>query len=207
MTFDEIDKIIETKMPNEKLQIAKEWLIIGCYNAQRVSDLFRMSKKMLIVEDGISYTTFKQYKTQKLVKVPIHYKIENILKKYAFDFPPNLNDDEKSNRSTLSKLMKEVCKISGIVEVVRGRFNGVIGEYPKYKLIQNHSCRRSFCSNFYNEGWNTQMIMEISGHETEKSFYKYIDKSNFYLSKQAAKKFAQMKESDLKSTPILKIAQ
>lgn len=206
LTFEEIDKIIETKMPNEKLQIAKEWLIIGCYTSQRISDLYRMKKQMISNEDNFRYISFKQFKTKKWVKVPIHYKIENILQKYNSNFPPNLNEDEKSNRTNLSKQMKEVCKLAGIKEIVRGRYNGVIGHYPKHELIQNHSCRRSFCSNFYNLGWEIQMIMEISGHETEKSFYKYIDKSNFYLSKQVANKFAQMKADDLNKKANLKIA-
>ena len=77
------------------------------------------------------------------------------------------SSNEKSNRTILSELIKEVCKISGINEVVRGRLNGAVGHYPKYQLISNHTLRRSFASNFYGmEGWNTPMVMEITGHST-----------------------------------------
>ncbi len=206
LTFDEIDKIIDTPMPNKRLERAKDWLIIGCYTAQRISDMFRMKKSMIINENGNYYISMKQFKTTKQVKIPIHYKVENVLKKYGFDFPPNFSTDEQSNRSILSSLMKKVCETAEINEVVEGRFKGVIGKYPKSKLIQNHSCRRSFCSNFYGmSGWTNQMLMEISGHETEKSFLKYIDKESFHLSEKAAELFKKQKEDDLKEKIKLKI--
>lgn len=200
LNFDEIDTIIETEMPDARLQIAKEWLIIGCYTAQRVSDLYRMRKEMIINENGRRYITFKQFKTSVKVKVPIHYKVDDILSKYNDNFPPNLYTNEKSNRTKLSNLMKKVCEISGITEIVEGRLNGKKGLYPKFELIHNHSCRRSFCCNFYGlDKWTTPMIMEITGHKTEKSFYKYIAKDNFYLSERGADNFAEMKENDLKA--------
>jgi len=206
LTFKEIDLIINKQMPTERLKRAKDWLIIGCYTAQRISDMYRMKKSMIISKNSIKYISLTQYKTGKKVMIPLHYKVEDVLKKHGGDFPENFNLNEKSNRSTLSKLVKEVCRVAGINEVVRGRYNGEISFYPKYKLIHNHSTRRSFASNFYGlEGWTTPMIMEITGHETEKSFYKYIDKENFYLSEQVGKKFAMMKEEDLKEKRTLRV--
>lgn len=199
LTFDEIDSIIDFQVTNETLQIAKEWLIIGCYTGQRISDLFRMRKEMIVDYAGTKYISFSQFKTEKKVMVPIHFHVQDILDKYEGNFPHNLYENEKSNRTQLSGLMKEVCKKAEINEIVKGRYNGVIGSYPKYKLIQNHTCRRSFASNFYGkEGWTTPMIMEITGHMTEKNFLKYIDKDNFYLSEQAAKNFAKMKKENKK---------
>lgn len=205
LTLEEIDHIIETPMPSERLGIAKDWLIVGCFTAQRISDLFRMKKNMITTRNGLSFISLKQYKTGKNVFIPISYHVESVLEKYDGEFPPNISENEQSNRTALSTLMKEVCKISGITEKVKGRFNGKIGIYPKYKLIQNHSCRRSFASNFYGrEGWNNQMIMEITGHETEKNFLKYIDKDNFYLSERAAENFVKMKIENSKKNSRLK---
>lgn len=199
LTFEEIDTIIEKKMPDKKLETAKDWLIIGCYTAQRISDMFRMKKRMIANINGQNFITLKQYKTGKQVMIPIHYKVQDVLDKYGNDFPPNLLENEKSNRSTLSDAMKKVCEIAEINQIERGRYNGVLGLYPKYKLIQNHSCRRAFCSNFYGmDGWTTPMIMSITGHLSEKSFLKYIDKEDSFLSMQAAQNFAKMKENDLK---------
>lgn len=197
LSFDEIDEIIATQMPNGRLEIAKDWLIIGCYTAQRVSDLFRMNKKMIVQENNIYWIAFKQYKTGQKVKIPIHYKVFAILEKYKMCFPPNFSEDEQSNRTILSALMKDVCEASGINEKVRGRYNGIIGRYPKYKLIQNHTCRRSFATNFYGRpDWPTPMIMKITGHQNEINFLKYIDKEDDYLSNRAAENFARMKLED-----------
>ncbi|WP_417443179.1 tyrosine-type recombinase/integrase [Joostella sp.] len=197
LTLDEIDRIIEANVSNAKLGICKDWLVIGCYTGQRISDLFRMQKKDIIEIQGINFISIKQFKTGKKVNIPIHYKVKGILKKYDGAFPPNLSENEKSNRTALSKGMKEVCKAAEINEITRGRYNGKLGNYPKWKLIQNHSCRRSFATNFYGkEGWSTPMIMEITGHETERNFYRYIDKENFELSIQAAKNFEMMEMND-----------
>lgn len=198
LSLDEIKKVIKTPMPNPRLELAKEWMIIGCFTAQRISDLFRLESSMIVYENNIPYIYLKQYKTDKKVKVPVHHKVEEILKKYDLNFPPRFSNNEKSNAAMLSNLIKEVCIVSEINETVRGRLNGVIGHYPKYQLISNHTLRRSFASNFYGmEGWNTPMVMEITGHSTEKNFYKYVDKDNFTLSEKAALNFAKMKHEEM----------
>ncbi|MBU2948046.1 tyrosine-type recombinase/integrase [Zobellia uliginosa] len=190
LTLDELDTIIETTMNDSQLEIAKDWLIIGCFTGQRISDLFRMNKNMITNYERRKYISFSQFKTGKKVMIPIHYHVQDIIDKYKGNFPPNLYKNEKSNRTQLSGLMKTVCRNAGIKDNVKGRYNGVIGIYPKYKLIQNHTCRRSFASNFYGkEGWTTPMIMEITGHMTEKNFLKYIDKDQFFLSQKAAENF------------------
>jgi len=200
LTFEEIDKIIEKKMPTDRLQIAKDWFIISCYTSQRISDLFRFRKSNICIIEGGKYLVFKQYKTKLSIEVPIHYHVENVLKRYNGTFPPNFSDNEQSNRSILSKLIKDVCRISGIREKVRGRYNGVIGIYPKWKLISNHTGRRSFASNFYNlSDWSNAMIMNITGHANEKSFYKYIDKEDNTLSRKGRAMFDQMEIDDAHS--------
>tara|TARA_R110002124_G_scaffold17532_3_gene73478 strand:- start:361276 stop:362604 length:1329 start_codon:yes stop_codon:yes gene_type:complete len=203
LTFEEIDTIIEKKMPSERLQIAKDWFIISCFTAQRISDLFRFTKSNIRSIEGGNYIVFKQYKTKKAIEIPIHYQVRNVLERYQNSFPPNFSDNEQSNRSILSSLIKEVCRISGIREKVRGRYNGVIGIYPKWKLISNHSGRRSFASNFYNlSNWSNQMIMNITGHDTERSFLKYIDKEDNTLSRKNRAMFDQMEINDFKKKEV-----
>jgi integrase len=197
LTFEEIETIIEKPMPTKRLQIAKDWFIISCYTAQRISDLFRFTKGSIRNIEGGEYIVFKQYKTKKAIEIPIHYQVKNVLKRYQGNFPPNLSENEQSNRSMLSALIKEVCRTSRIKENVRGRYNGVTAIYPKYKLISNHSGRRSFASNFYSlSGWSNQMIMDITGHDTERSFLKYIDKEDNTLSRKNRAMFDQMEVKD-----------
>ena len=178
LTFDEIEQIIDAEMPTKRLKIAKDWFIISCFTAQRISDLFRLSKKNIQNIEGGEYIVLRQYKTKKYVEIPIHYHVKSILKKHN-GFPKKISENEQSNRSLLSSAIKEVCRISKIRENVRGRYNGVIGIYPKWKLISNHTGRRSFACNFHNlKDWSNKSIMDITGHDNESSFYTYIDKSD-----------------------------
>ncbi|MGN7513686.1 MAG: tyrosine-type recombinase/integrase [Allomuricauda sp.] len=197
LTFEEIDQIIEKEMPNERLQIAKDWFIISCYTAQRISDLHRFTKNNIQTIDGGKYIVLKQFKTGKNIEIPIHYKVNEVFKRYGNDFPPKFTDNEQSQRSILSSLIKEVCRISGLRQKVEGRYNGKKGLYPKHKLISNHSGRRSFACNFYNLGtWSTQEIMNITGHVNERNFLTYIDKSDPTLSRIARAKFDSMEQED-----------
>ena len=197
LTFEEINQIIQTPMPKERLGIAKDWFIVACYTAQRISDLHRFNKSHIQNIEGGRYLAFKQFKTKKNIEIPIHYHVEAILKKYKGNFPPKFTENEQSQRSMLSTLIKEVCRISGIREKVEGRYNGVKGIYPKFKLISSHTGRRSFACNFYNlENWSTQEIMNITGHDNEKNFLAYIDKSDRTLSRTARIKFDQMEVLD-----------
>lgn len=45
LSFDEIEKIKEVHSLNTDWNIARDWLIAGCYLGQRVSDLLRMTKR------------------------------------------------------------------------------------------------------------------------------------------------------------------
>lgn len=208
LTFEEIEKLVSVKLSSPKLDQARDWFIISCYTALRISDLFRLRKRNIQMIDGGRYITFKQYKTKVLVEVPIHYHVENIINKYGGNFPPNASTNEKSNRAMLSKRIKAVCEQANINEVVEAKYSGIKGMYPKYKVICNHSGRRSFCSNFYGlEGWTTPMIMRISGHDNEKSFYKYIDKNDRTLTRQARALFDAMKDNSTQTAtdaPLLR---
>jgi len=197
LTFEELDQIIETEMPTERLDIAKDWLIIACYTAQRISDLHRFSRKNIQTIQGGRYISAKQFKTKKNIEIPIHYKVDAVLNKYNNNFPPRYTDNEHSQRSMLSLYIKEVCRIAGIKEEVYGRYNGKMGYYPKYKLISPHTGRRSFASNFYNlPNWSIQEIMNITGHETERNFLAYISKEDPTLSRNARNKFDEMERAD-----------
>lgn len=197
LTFEEIDQIIEKEMPNERLRIAKDWFIISCYTAQRISDLHRFTKTHIQTIDGGKYIVLKQFKTGKNIEIPIHYKVDEVLRRYGNDFPPKFTDNEHSQRSMLSSLIKEVCRLSGIKQKVQGRYNGEKGLFAKHKLISNHTGRRSFACNFYNLGnWSSQEIMNITGHVNERNFLAYIDKSDPTLSRIARAKFDAMEQED-----------
>jgi hypothetical protein len=44
----------------------------------------------------------------------------------------------------------------------------------KWEMVMTHTAGRSFSTNMYLKGIPARTIMAISGHKTEKNFYKYI---------------------------------
>ena len=64
------------------------------------------------------------------------------------------------------------------IEVIKKTIQGgkhIVIKKPKYEFVSSHTARRSFATNEYMaKGLNVRDIMAITGHKTEKSFYKYI---------------------------------
>jgi integrase len=198
LNFDELDKLQNVDFDNERLEIARDVFIISCFSGQRISDVQRFHKGQIETYDGVDYLCFKQYKTNRAVEIPIHYKVKAIIKKYK-GFPPRFSDNLQSNRAILSTLIKKACMLAKINEKVQGRYNGKKAIYPKYKLISNHTGRKSFASNFYGlQGWTLPTVMAITGHQSERSFLYYIDREDNTLARRAGALFNQI-EQDKKS--------
>jgi integrase len=195
LTFDEIQKIENIKKGEltESLENAKDWLIISCYTGQRVSDFLRFTKDMIRIEDGQSFIEFTQKKTDKIMTVPVHPKVIEILNKRNGMFPYAISDQKYND------YIKTVCEIAKITQMVNGSkktetapesgiFRKETKEYRKCDLVTSHIGRRSFASNFYGT-IPTSLLINITGHSTETMFLTYIGKSNKDLAKETHKYF------------------
>jgi integrase len=211
LTNDEIEQVKNTTYELEHLEIARDWLVIGCYLGQRVSDLLRITTKMIISEGGYNFIKLTQKKTKKEVQLPIHNEVKIILDKRNGEFPPIFASNYGSNSTLFNKHLKEVCRIAEINTLTKGNLNNKetnryeTGEYPKWKLISSHTCRRSFATNFYAlRDYPTPLLMAITGHSTEKMFLKYIGKSSNDYALQTAKIFQKQLEDSKKETEPIK---
>lgn len=179
LTIDELEAIENKVFDSDYLDNARDWLIISCYTGQRVSDFLRFTKKMIRVENSKSLLEFTQKKTDKLVTIPLHKKVLQILDKRNGEFPRSLSDQKYND------YIKEVCKLTGINELTQGGkmidtdkgMRKVSGVYPKYELVTSHIGRRSFASNFYGK-IPTSYLIYITAHGSEAQFLCYIGKSN-----------------------------
>jgi integrase len=179
LTFDELEAIERKEFDNDYLDNARDWLIISCYTGQRVSDFLRFTPEMIRMENGKRLLEFTQKKTDKLMTVPVHKKVLEILEKREGDFPRQISDQRYND------YIKEVCKLTGLKSKIQGgkqieTINGirkVSGVYPKYELVTSHIGRRSFATNFYGKIPTTYLIY-ITGHSSESMFLNYIGKSN-----------------------------
>jgi integrase len=176
LTLKEIEAIEKTEFKSESLSNAKDWLIISCYCGQRVSDFLRFTKDMLRKEGDITVIEFKQQKTGKLMELPMHPKIIEILKKNNGNFPRKISDQK------YNEYIKDVCKDAKITQMVKGsKMNSETirkesGLYPKNELVSSHIGRRSFATNNYGK-IPTAYLISITGHTTEAMFLEYIGKT------------------------------
>lgn len=156
------------------LDRARDIFLIGCYTGQRVSDYNGLTKRNMVVREGIPFFQIKQKKTKKVVLCPITAEIKQILNKPTNNGEP----PRKMNEQDINKYIKKAGKKAGIIETItHTRTQGgkeIVESTPKYNLIGTHTARRSFCTNMYKKGMPTYDIMHFSGHSTEREFYKYI---------------------------------
>jgi len=206
LNFHELAQIKNAQIISKDLIHARDWLLIGCYTGQRVSDLLDINKSKVFTKtdsDGESFRFIDliQLKTGKHVTIPIHDEVEQILQKYEGDFPPLFRGTTpKSNAALFNDHIKKVCELSGINQIMKGRVyneelkRNEIVESPKHKLVSTHICRRSFATNFYGDKrFTTPQIMAITGHKTETTFLQYIGKTSSDHALNTAKTFKEIK--------------
>lgn len=209
LSFDEIEKIKNITTINTDWNIARDWLVIGCYLGQRASDLLRMTNRMIYTKtdsEGNSYRfiEIKQQKTGEKVVIPLHDEVETILNKYNGNFPPTFANNFDSNAVLFNRHIKKVCELAGIHEIVKGKVyneekkKNEIVEIEKCFLVSSHVCRRSFATNFYgNKMFTTPQLMSITGHKTESMFLNYIGKTTDDWAMQTAKTFKELKNQKI----------
>ena len=193
----ELEMISKATFSDEHLETAKDWLLISCFTAQRVSDFMRFTTDMISEKhkDGNArlFIEFVQKKTPKQVVIPLDSRVVDILKKRNWSFP------RKMSETKYNEHIKTVCEYVGINQLVKGslslnegdRIEGdriirgskksrrkprkVEGIYPKHLLISSHIGRRSFATNNYGI-IPTPYILVMTGHQTPQMLMKYIGK-------------------------------
>lgn len=154
---------------NLKLDRVRDMFIIGCYTGLRFSDIVNIKPEH--INDGMIDIT--QIKTKERVAIPMTKEVERLLTKY------NNSLHKISNQKFNDYLYEVVKKCESLeVEVTKKIIQGgkqIVIKKPKYEFVSSHTARRSFATNEYMaKGLNVRDIMAITGHKTEKSFYKYI---------------------------------
>lgn len=160
------------RINRKKLERARDLFLISAYTGLRVQDFTRLSVENFIAQNGATYLVIETQKTKKTVAIPLHPVVKEILKKRDGNPPEGMPNQH------VNYALKKIGEIAGIDENFKKTITKAgkrISTYQKkYKLITNHTGRRSFCTNAYLSGMATVDIMAISGHGSEKIFYKYI---------------------------------
>jgi integrase len=154
---------------NLKLDRIRDMFIISCYTALRYSDIIKIKPEDIV--DGMIDIT--QFKTKDKVTIPIMREVGRLLSKYNYSLPKISNQKFNDYLYEVVKKCKRL-QIEVTKKVIQGGENTIIKK-PKYEFISSHTARRSFATNEYMlRDLTIQQIMSITGHKTERSFYKYI---------------------------------
>ena len=168
LTMKEVMKIHRyTGLTPREIEI-KDYFIIGCLTALRFSDYSRLQPKNFTRNKIV----IKTKKTNTPVQIPVHPVVKEIIHKYNKRLPP------PPSIQHFNREIKKICRKIGLKKKVL--FERQIGLQrvsklvPKYKFISSHTARRSAATNMYLAGIMPFRIMLITGHKTEKSFFRYI---------------------------------
>ena len=198
LTLDELETIKSYSGLSERLDNVRDWLLISCFTAQRISDFSRFGKDMIIEVKDQKLISFKQTKGQKEIVIPLLPEVQQVLNKRGGEFPRKISDQR------FNEYVKELCKIIGFTQEIEGSvvknigdeknkiFRKVKGSYPKYMLVSSHIGRRSFATNLYGK-IPTPLLMSATGHTTEKQFLEYIKIAEVDSALELAKLYLELK--------------
>ena len=169
LSMNDITRIYYFNGLKKKEEKIRDLFIVGCLTGMRYSDYSTLTSEN--IQNDIIVKKTK--KTGVTVHVPIHAYIREIIKKYNGELPTDISI-QHFNRS-----IKPICKKIGLNEkVVFTRTVGheiVTESYELWQVVSSHTARRSAATNMYNSGkMTTLQIMLITGHTTEKNFFRYI---------------------------------
>ncbi len=161
-----------------KLERIRDLFLVGCYTGLRFSDFSNITFHDIHI-DTIKIQT---QKTGEVVAIPIHKVVKEIITKYKGKFPtpfPPPISNQKMNEyiKIICSKIKELQTIVSTKETKGGTTNSL--EFSKFELVTTHTARRSFATNNFNAGIPVQIIMKITGHQSEKIFLNYLKITSF----------------------------
>ncbi|MDO8366896.1 MAG: tyrosine-type recombinase/integrase [Saprospiraceae bacterium] len=173
LTEEELDKIAALDLStNARLDRVRDLFLLGCFTGLRYSDYRSLKLENLVIKNGRQYIDILTQKTRQRVVIPLRKIVVDMLQKYN-GVPPQGITNQKAN-----EYLKELGTLSGLDQAILvTSFRGgkrIDQIFKKYQLITTHTARRSFASNAFKAGVPVKSIMQLTGHKTEKEFYKYI---------------------------------
>lgn len=195
LDFDELNQLRFLRIESKMLDKVRDLFIVGCYTGLRFSDWHKVNSKNIKIKEGVELLEILTKKTNQRVYIPCLPELKTILKKYNYQLPTI--SAQKFNDG-----IKEVCRLASIdTKFLRIYSEGgtVDNErIEKWKKVSSHAARRSFASNFYNLEIPPFILMQITGHTTEKQFFEYIDVDQEKL----ALKFAKIADMNAKKRKL-----
>nr|WP_320022054.1 tyrosine-type recombinase/integrase [uncultured Draconibacterium sp.] len=167
----ELDKLHKAEGLPPHIDKAKDLFLLGCWTGMRIENYMTLEETNINLKT--KKITYLINKGGRLITIPMHPVVIDILNKYHGKLPDATKDDKDFN-----KWVRKACELAGITEKiivvknVSGKDREVTNE--KWKFVTGHTARRSLCTNLYLRGLEVEEIMSITGHDSYKECVGYI---------------------------------
>ncbi len=176
------------------LKKTKDIFVFGCTVALRVSDLLKLSKKNLVIQNNSYYLNVKSQKTKTKTSIK--------LPEYAIDIIKRYKGQQSTFLPTVSvgyldiQLKRFAKLIPDDFELIKTRERRgkqvIIYKDPKKKThfklsdhISTHTMRRTAITNMLNLGMPEYMVRKISGHAANsREFFRYVELSQSFMDEE-----------------------
>lgn len=155
LSEDQIKAIADLDLSKlaEGYSIARDLFLVGCYSGLRYSDIVSLTSEHFMTIDKVPFIKKEQIKTSKYAIIPIRKALQAVFDKYEGNPPPPLAEP------LVNRHLKVIADKAEIKE---------------WDQVSTHTARRSFATNAYKAKVPLLQIMAITGHNTERSFLRYI---------------------------------
>jgi integrase len=178
---------------NKKLAECRDLFVFACETGLRHSDYGNIKQDQLI--DGTLH--LKTKKGQQRLAIPLSPLAMSIVNKYN-QILPKSNTVQVFNRNIKEVFQKLECFHDNFAKEISKGGKRIILNVPRYELAMSHTPRRSFATNEVLSGTPISQIMAITGHETEKSFWRYVKLNKNDYTKMYSQTLKNRQENMLK---------
>jgi len=201
LTLEELMTLLNFKFESPKRARARDLFCFMCFTGMRVSDLRNLKKEN--IKDGQIFKTI--VKTHKTEVIPLNQFAQSILAKYEH---LEITPLPKLSSQKLNDHIKDCCEEAEINTRVHyvDYSGGKAREHsePKWKLITNHTARKTFITNSIVLGMNTKTIKDITGHKKDSVFNKYVKISEEFKKLEMDRTWDNIPGHQIKKAPDIK---
>lgn len=172
LTWEELMTVYSKEIESEKLKKVRDIFCFACFTGLRFSDIANLKQEN--VHNG--FIELNTIKTGTKTRIPLNKFSQPIYERFKSDetvflFPSISN--QKMN--DYLKELGELAEINEPVNIIH--YSGTIRKeeiVPKYKVLTFHVARKTFITNAMIRGMSTEVIMDITTHNSHKSFTRYF---------------------------------
>lgn len=174
LSEEDINKIHSLKLSGKE-EVVRDVFILQCWTGQRFSDMTSLNQGLVKDTSEGQILEIVQTKRTHRVVIPLFPVALEILKKYDFNLP-------EISKNTMLRYLKKIGLKAGLTEehiVTEDRGGKVTNSIKQcWELIGTHTARRSYISNMLKRGYDSHLLMKITGHTTEEAFKRYVKVSS-----------------------------